>query len=129
MRVNTSEFVTDTGVGMKQSAWLFAPPQCKKEKCKLLILPGGCDAFHDDPPGNDDWARYGIVNNFAILKPCAGGPIDQKRFPENHENLRGMVDIYGQLSANYATQKGYQMEPIGKMVKRILGIDQASVYV
>ena len=38
------------------------------------------------------------------------------------ENLRGMVDVYGQLSADYATQKGDQMAPIGKMLKRLLGI-------
>lgn len=126
-RINVSEFVTDLGVGMMPSAWLFVPPPCQqREKCKLLILPGGCDAFHDPPPKIneiDDWTRYAIVNKIVILKPCQGGPIDPKRFPHNHENLRGMVDVYGQLSANYATQKGYQMEPIGKMVKRLLGIN------
>ena len=52
----------------------------------------------------------------------AGGPIDTTRFPLNHENLRGMVDVYGQLSADYATQKGDQMAPIGAMMKRITGL-------
>lgn len=131
-RINVSEFVTDLGIGMKIGAWLFVPPQCKNmtspNKCKLLIRPGGCDALVDpDPPGgsDDDFAKYGAVNGIVILKPCQGGPIDSKRFPLNHENLRGMVDVYGQLSADYATQKGDQMEPIGNMVKRLLGMDKA----
>ena len=127
LRMNVSEFVTDLGVGMKPSAWLFVPPQCKHSSCKLLILPGGCNAFTDDPPGggsDDAFARYGVVNGIVILKPCQGGPIDQKRFPQNHENLRGMVDVYGQISADYATQTGGQMAPIGKMLKRLLGVEQ-----
>ena len=41
---------------------------------------------------------------------------------DNHENFRGMVDVYGQLSPLYATQKGGQMEPTGKMLKRLIGI-------
>jgi len=124
MRINASEFVTDLGVGIKPSAWLFVPTACGTGLCKLLVLPGGCDAFHDEPPGaDDDWARYGVANDFVILKPCQGGPIDTTRFPNNHENLRGMVDVYGQLGADYATQKGGQMEPIGKMLKRLLGVE------
>ena len=111
---------------MKPAAWLFVPPQCQKGTCRLLILPGGCDASSNNakPPGggsDGDFARYGLTNDIVILKPCQGGPIDTKRFPENHENLRGMVDVYGQLSADYATQKGDQMEPIGNMMKRLLG--------
>eukprot|EP00041_Stephanoeca_diplocostata_P013776 m.243822 g.243822 ORF g.243822 m.243822 type:complete len:75 (+) comp19463_c0_seq3:131-355(+) len=53
---------------------------------------------------------------------ATGGPIDAKRFPLNHENLRGMVDVYGQLSADYATQKGDQMAPIGAMMKHLMGL-------
>ena len=34
--------------------------------------------------------------------------------PQNHENLRGMVDVYGQTTPQYATQTGDQMEPIGE---------------
>jgi hypothetical protein len=30
--------------------------------------------------------------------------------------------VYGQLSADYATQNGGQMKPIGAMVKRIMGM-------
>ena len=33
-----------------------------------------------------------------------------------------MVDVYGQLSADYATQRGDQMAPIGRMIRRILGV-------
>ena len=78
--------------------------------------------------------------------------IDRTVYPDNHENFRGMVqtpttssesprtstrldfrrlmghcgsfqvDVYGQLSPLYATQKGGQMEPTGKMIKRLIGI-------
>jgi hypothetical protein len=130
LRVDVSEFVPDRGVGVKTSAWLFVPPQCKagsNSTCKLLILPGGCSARLDPSPpsgGSDGaFARYGAVNGIVILKPCQGGSIDAKRFPQNHENLRGMVDVYGQLSADYATQTGDQMAPIGRMMKRILGVE------
>jgi len=127
MRINASEFVEarNTGGGMKDSAWLFVPPQCDTKaaiakaagggqgaKCKLIILPGGCNAFTDSPPtgGSDgDFARYGWANNIVVLKPCQGGPIDAATFPLNHENLRGMVDVYGQTTSEYATQKGLQV--------------------
>ena len=100
------------------------PPRCQGHGvCKLIILPGGCDAVVGPPPtgGSDDaFARYGLANGYVVLKPCQGGPIDRKRFPHNHENLRGMVDVYGQTTAEYATQNGEQMQPIGKMVRRLL---------
>lgn len=126
-RINASEFVTDTGVGIRPSAWLFVPPQCTNGTCSLLILPGGGNAATDaSPPGSggsdEDFARYGLVNGMVILKPGQGSAIDVARFPTNHENLRGMVDVYGQLSAEYATQTGGQTGPIGRMVKRLMGI-------
>jgi len=125
-RLNVSEFVPDKGVGMKGSAWLFVPSQCETGVCKLLMLPSGCDAFNDkNPPGGstDDFARYGMWNDMVVFLPCAGGPIDTERFPMNHENLRGMVDVYGQLSPEYATQTGDQMAPIGNMIKKLIGLD------
>jgi hypothetical protein len=33
-----------------------------------------------------------------------------------------MVDVYGQLTPLYATQQGGQMEPTGKMLKRLIGL-------
>ena len=39
---------------MKDSAWLFVPPQCKEGECKLIILPGGCNAWTD---GVRRWGR------------------------------------------------------------------------
>merc|ERR1712125_150353 len=111
-------------VGMGKEAQLFVPPQCKNGPCHLLILPGMCIPIVPPvaPDPDDAFARYAITNDIVILQPCQGGSIDRKRFPQNHENLRGMVDVYGQLSANYATQKGDQMEPIGKMMKKLIGI-------
>ena len=148
-RVNVSQFISDTGVGMRTGAWLFVPPICENNatrdhisgdnsgsgsnnnnnnntSCKLLILPGGCDALTDlTPPisGSDnDFAKYGTANNIVILKPCSGGPINQTRFPQNHENLRGLCDVYGQLGANYSTQIGGQMKPIGAIMKKLIGM-------
>ena len=124
-RVNNAEFITsnNTAQGYKEGAWLFVPPQCNAGGCKLIVLPGGCNAYIDPPPngGSDDaFARYGMANGIVVLKPCQGGPIDRRQYPDNHENLRGMVDVYGQLSELYATQKGGQMEPTGKMIQRLL---------
>jgi len=131
-RINAREFATDPffrSQGNMESAWLFVPPQCEKATCALMILPSGCFGWLGSPPGagsdEDAFARYGFVNDIVILQPCAGSNpfIDKKRFPDNHENVRGMVDVYGQLSAEYATQKGGQMAPIGGMLKRLLGVE------
>eukprot|EP00756_Hemistasia_phaeocysticola_P050735 Hpha_TRINITY_DN25924_c0_g1::TRINITY_DN25924_c0_g1_i1::g.185476::m.185476 len=121
--VDVSEFIKDTGVGMKPTAWLFVPPQCRSAPCGLLILPGGCSGLPPLAGSDGDFARYGLHNGIVVLKPCQGGPIDTTRFPNNHENLRGMVDVYGQLSADYATQTGGQMAPIGRMIKRLMGVE------
>ncbi len=68
------------------------------------------------------------MNKIVILQPCAGDPfIDTKQFPNNHENRRGMVDVYGQLSPEYATQMGGQMQPIGAMLRRLMGLDAAGI--
>lgn len=91
-----------------------------------MVLPGGCDASSGLPPGpgsDNVFARYAYTNDIVILKPCQGGPIDVERFPNNHENLRGMVDVYGQMTPEYATQNGGQMRPIGDMLRRLLGDD------
>eukprot|EP01084_Bolivina_argentea_P019163 35639_1 len=126
-RMNVSEYVTDKGIGMHSSAWLFLPPQCQTNNtiCKLLILPGGCNAEIDPAPpmsGSDnDFAKYATENDIVILKPCQGAPINQTRFPQNHENLRGLCDVYGQLNVDYATQTGDQMAPIGRMMKKLIG--------
>ena len=49
---------------MTDSAWLFVPPRCKTggktgASCKLIVLPGGCNAFLGSVPsgGDGDWAR------------------------------------------------------------------------
>jgi len=86
-------------------------------------------AATDNPPG-DDFSRYGDSNGIVVLKPCQGAPIDLKRYPNNHENRRGMKDVHGQMTPEYATQKGTQMEPIGKMLKKLLGVSEdASILV
>jgi len=125
---DVSEFVHDYGVGMWPWVWLMVPPQCQRGPCHLLVLPGACGPTKalGGPGGSDhDFARYAVVNDIVILKPCQGNPlIDQTRFPDNHENVRGMVDVYGQLTPEYATQKGGQMQPIGNMIKRLLGVSQ-----
>lgn len=127
LRVNVSEFVlaTDRQQGATDSTWLFVPPRCQTGRCKIAVLPGGCDAFLGAPPGgsDDDFARYGFANGIIVLKPCQTGPIDRNVYPQNHENFRGMVDVYGQLSPLYATQKGGQMGPTGKMIKRLMGLN------
>jgi len=114
--------------GMSPGGWYFAPPACKSQMCKLLVLPGGCFApfsgndFNHSGSVNDAFTRYAVVNNIVVLRTCSGAPIDVFKWPDNHENRRGLVDVYGQMGADYATQKGGQMQVIGKMVKRLLGI-------
>ena len=74
---------------MTDSAWLFVPPRCRTGACKIIVLPGGCNAFADAPPagdGNDDaFARYGFTNGIVVLKPCQTGKIDREMYPNNRE--------------------------------------------
>jgi hypothetical protein len=98
LRVNNSEYIeaNNYAQGYTEGAFLFVPPQCTKGGCKLIVLPGGCNAYTDHPPtgGSDDaFARYGMANGFVILKPCQTGKIDLEAYPHNHENYRGMVDV------------------------------------
>ena len=98
MRINNTEYINANNYaqGYTDGAWLFVPPQCKRGGCKLIVLPGGCRAYTDNPPngGSDDaFARYGMANGFVVLKPCQTGPIDLNTYPHNHENYRGMVDV------------------------------------
>ena len=112
--------------GMSPLGWLYVPSPCEHGECKLLVLPSGCLPPFSGVAGDgaaDAFARYADSNDIVILKPCAGAPIDTKRYPDNKENRRGMVDVYGQLGADYATQAGGQMKPIGRMIKRLMGIE------
>ena len=34
-----------------------------------------------------------------------------------------MVDVYGQMTSDYANQLGGQMAPTGRMIKRLFGLD------
>lgn len=104
-QIDVSEFVTDGGVGVYRFAWLLVPPPCEQGTCALLILPGTCPIDYGEPlppvGGSDGvFTRYAAANGIVVLKPCQGAPIDTARFPENHESRRGMVDVYGQLSAD-----------------------------
>merc|ERR1711957_974646 len=131
-RINTARFVHPLRSGLLFSAWLFIPPQCESGRCKLIILVGGCNAWVEKPPGggsDDAYARYGLANGIVIFKPCLGGIINPFLYPNNHENKRGMKDVYGQMTAEYATQKGSQMEPIGNMLKKILGMSASVAFV
>lgn len=125
---NQMEFLSSIKYGMSPGGWYFAPPVCYSQTCKLLVLPSGCFApfsgkeFNRTGSSSDAFARYAVVNKIVLLLPCAGAPIDTFKWPDNQENRRSMVDVYGQMSADYATQTGGQMQPIGRMVKRLLGI-------
>jgi len=92
-----------------------------------VIAPTGCVAPFHGPEGDaatDALSRYAVSNNFVILSPCIGLPVDLFRFKHAHEMLRGLADVYGQLSDDYTTQTGFQMKPLGKMVRRLLGMNE-----
>jgi hypothetical protein len=132
-----SEFVEDKGVGVNSYGLAYIPPQCQGGTdfvCKLLVLMSGCpplaimetveSSFEKAVDGEmNDFARYGLVNDIVVLKYCLGFNLDRKRFPHSHENIRGLSDVYGQLSPDYATQIGPQLKPIGKILRRVLGYE------
>ena len=66
-------------IGALEVSWRF--PGAARAKRVLLCLK-----LLKGAKGAGATGKAGV-----ILKPSQGGPIDAKCFPENHENLRGMV--------------------------------------
>ena len=125
---NQSEFVDDWGVGLQETGMIYIPTQClppnmtnrssiqpksEQKACKLLFMLGL----------DFDFARYAESNNIVIVGMQIGGYVDRSRFPNACEVLRGLSDVYGQLSEDYAMQSAYQMRVGGRIVRRLMGID------
>lgn len=120
---NQSEFVDDWGVGMQSTGIIYIPTKClppelnngtrSNATCKLMFMLGV----------DFDFARYSENNNIVIVGMQIGGYVDQKRFPNACEVLRGLSDVYGQLSDDYAMQSAYQMRVGGRIVRRLMGLD------
>jgi hypothetical protein len=49
-----------------------------------------------------------------------GGYFDAERFPNAAEVSRGLLDVYGQLSDDYAWQSGFHMKVFGRIIKRLV---------
>ena len=110
---NQSEFVDDWGVGLTETGLLYVPDRCKADAnssvaCKLLFMLGG----------DNDFARYAESNDIVMVGLGIGGYVDRSRFPNACEVIRGLSDVYGQLSEDYAMQSGYQMRVAGRIVRR-----------
>jgi len=116
---NQSEFVDDWGVGLQDTAEVYIPKQCEPgaagPPCKLIFMLGV----------DLDFARYAESNGIVIVGMAIGGHVDRTRFPNACEVQRGLSDVYGQLSDDYAMQSGYQMRVVGKILRRLLGLDGA----
>lgn len=61
----------------------------------------------------------------VVLHPCVGGPVDTALFPHAPDIARGKLDVYGQLSKDYALQYTPHMWGIASMVRRTLGASDA----
>ena len=74
LRINVGEFVLkkDRQQGMTDSAWLFVPPRCNNGTCKVIILPGGCNAFLGLPPrgGSDDAFAHACRSTLCTRYRC-----------------------------------------------------------
>jgi len=111
---------SDLGTGLQLWGFLYIPDDCKSGTlCKLMMLPNGCGPIFEDDTSTA-MARWGQTNNIVILKLCVGGYVDKKRFPQAPEIQRGLLDVYGQLSSDYATQSSPHMKVFGRILKALI---------
>ena len=103
------------GTGVQETGQVYIPRACqadRMEPCKLVVMLGV----------DGDFARYAESNRIVVLGlKINGGYVDAGRFPDACEVLRGLSDVYGQLSADYAMQSAYQMRVAGRILRRLLG--------
>ena len=103
------------GTGVQPTGQVYIPRDCQADRlrpCKLVVMLGV----------DGDFARYAESNRIVVLGlKINGGYVDAARFPNACEVLRGLSDVYGQLSADYAMQSGFQMRVAGRIVRRLLG--------
>ena len=87
--------------------------------CRLVVLADSCGTglFPVFAPA---WAFWAEPNNVVLLQPCVGGSVDTDRFPAANEVQRGLLDVYGQLGIDYATQSGPHMKTFGNILKAVL---------
>ena len=119
---NQSAFmdVGDAGTGLRERGWVYIPEMCHSARCRLVMLPSGgeCDGAMLD---EWDWLKYGEANGVVVLQPCVGGPVDAARFPAATEVQRGLLDVYGQLSEDYAMQSAPHMRVFGRILRHVAG--------
>jgi len=111
--------------GVQEYGVIYVPQECqtKEVACKLMMLTNGCSSLPAKADIDVDWAKYGETNGIIILKACgSGGPVDAMAYPNSYEIQRGLLDVYGQLTPEYATQQGIPMRVVGRILKRILGL-------
>jgi len=110
--------------GVQEYGVIYVPTECQTKKipCKVMMLTGGC-GMPAKKEFAEEWASYGEANRIIMLKACgSGGPVDVMAHPNSGEIQRGLLDVYGQLTPEYATQQGVPMRVVGRVLKRVLGL-------
>jgi len=121
-----TEFINpeDEGMGIQPYGVIYVPTACqdKKVPCKLMMLTSGC-GMPAKADIDENFAAYGENNKIIILKACAtGGHVDSELHGNSQEIQRGLLDVYGQLTPEYATQQGVPMRLTGRVLRRVLGV-------
>ena len=124
--------VHDAGAGLQSVGYAYVPTRCRRlpverasSPCRLLLLPSGCHAnqMGQWAPGNSDavFVRYAETNGFAVIKACVGGKVNLTKYPGANEVARGLLDVYGQLTEDYAMQSAPHMRVIARILRRAAG--------
>ena len=111
------------GTGVNEYGTIYIPDDCQDGEtvCKMVMVTGSCGGSNPGFGESDiDFAKYGEAHNIVVLKACVGGYFDADRFPNAGEVHRGLLDVYGQLSEDYAMQSGYHMRVVGRIMKRLM---------
>eukprot|EP00520_Triparma_pacifica_P018484 CAMPEP_0118640538 /NCGR_PEP_ID=MMETSP0785-20121206/4807_1 /TAXON_ID=91992 /ORGANISM="Bolidomonas pacifica, Strain CCMP 1866" /LENGTH=333 /DNA_ID=CAMNT_0006531933 /DNA_START=123 /DNA_END=1124 /DNA_ORIENTATION=- len=117
--------LASNGTGLNHRGVMYLPDDCEEEQCRMLILASGCGGNFPTFGGADiDFIKYADSNRIVVVKPCVGGYFDAERFPNAAEVSRGLLDVYGQLSDDYAWQSGFHMKVFGRIIKRLVYGDE-----
>merc|ERR1711916_424628 len=114
-------FIDDAGVGIMDHGYVYIPDNCKASNeigssCKLIMMTDTCgDSF-----GEVEFAKYAESNDIVLLQGCIGpGKVDMTRYPQARDIQLGRLDVFGQLSGDYAMQSAPHMKFAGKLLRHI----------
>lgn len=112
------EFGASSAISMAQTGYVYVPPACEKESCRVHVAFHGCrqgaDQIGERFVREAGYNRWADSNRLIILYPQA-----VPRYVWWIFNPRGCWDWWGYTGSRYATKEGPQIRAVVAMVERL----------